>query len=76
MNGLVQLLHRQMGAVAREYIKTHHDVESLRRCLLRATGWPLAASAVQQVPRVDSLMVARQSASLVGERGMFEEGDA
>lgn len=67
---------RQMGTVAREYIKTHHDAESLRRCLLRATGWPLAVSAVHHVPREDSLMVARQSASFVADQGMSEEEDA
>ncbi len=54
---------RQMGALARAYLETHHSAEILRRCLLRATGWPLARSDVKSASREDRLMAAEQAMS-------------
>jgi glycosyltransferase involved in cell wall biosynthesis len=54
---------RQMGALARTYIETHHRAEILRRCLLRATGWPLAESHVKLASREDHLRVTEQAMS-------------
>ncbi len=51
---------RQMGTAARAYIETHHSAEMLRRCLLRATGWPLAASDVNREGSEDHLLAAEQ----------------
>jgi glycosyltransferase involved in cell wall biosynthesis len=48
---------REMGARARAYIEAHHRAEALRRCLLRATGWPLAVNDVHWRQRKDELIV-------------------
>jgi glycosyltransferase involved in cell wall biosynthesis len=54
---------RQMGTAARAYIQTHHSAEILRRCLLRATGWPLALSDVRRASSEDDLIAAGQGLS-------------
>ncbi|HLW01586.1 MAG TPA: glycosyltransferase [Ktedonobacterales bacterium] len=57
---------RQMGARARAYIETRHSAQMLRRCLLRATGWPLTADDVNQD--------AREEASSLLSRGYLKKG--
>jgi glycosyltransferase involved in cell wall biosynthesis len=54
---------RQMGTLARAYIEKHYSAEILRRCLLRATGWPLVVRDVKPALREDDLMVAEQTMS-------------
>ncbi len=54
---------KQMGMAARAYIITHHRAEVLRRCLLRATGWPLAIKDVHQGLRASDLNVVEQQIS-------------
>jgi glycosyltransferase involved in cell wall biosynthesis len=57
---------RQMGALARAYIETHHSARILRRCLLRATAWPLAASDVNREVSKGDLIVAERKGSSEG----------
>lgn len=54
---------REMGKLAGAYIQTHYSAEVVRRCLLRATGWPLAASDVNQMLSEHDLIVAEQGMS-------------
>ena len=51
---------RQMGQAAGAYIQMHYSAEVVRRCLLRATGWPLAASDVNQMLSTHDMVVAEQ----------------
>ena len=54
---------RQMGTLARTYIDAHHSAEVIRRCLFRATGWPLAVGDVNWISGKDDLIVAEQRMS-------------
>ncbi len=54
---------RQMGALARAYIETHHSAQMLRRALLRATGWPRAAGDVNWIASKGDVLVAEQGMS-------------
>lgn len=53
----------EMGKLAGTYIQTHYSADVVRRCLLRATGWPLAASDVNQMLSEHDLIVAEQGMS-------------